>query len=47
MATDAGQDSEAMVAAMSRCLGRFSRDVAEVISGLPRPAPPPPEQPRY
>lgn len=47
LATDAGQDSEAIVAAMSRCLGRFSRDVAEVIKGLPRPAPPLPEQPRY
>jgi uncharacterized lipoprotein YmbA len=44
---ETGQDSEAVVAAMSRCLGRFSRDVAEVIRGLPRPAPPAPDQPRY
>lgn len=30
--------SEAIVAAMSRCLGQFSRDVAAVISTLPKPA---------
>ncbi|MCF8003851.1 MAG: PqiC family protein [Chromatiaceae bacterium] len=39
---DAGQDSEAIVAAMSRCLGRFSRDVAAVLKALPKPQPPPP-----
>jgi uncharacterized lipoprotein YmbA len=32
--------SEAMVAAMSRCLGDFSRDVASVVGSLPKPAPP-------
>jgi uncharacterized lipoprotein YmbA len=47
LGAEAGQDSEAIVAAMSRCLGRFSRDVAEVIKGLPRPMPPAPDQPRY
>lgn len=41
MAMDTGQDSEAIVAAMSRCLGRFSRDVAEVLKALPKPQPPP------
>lgn len=40
----AGQDSEAIVAAMSRCLGRFSRDVAEVLKSLPKPRPPPLDQ---
>ncbi|WP_462320114.1 PqiC family protein [Halochromatium sp.] len=44
MAADTGQDSEAIVAAMSRCLGRFSRDVAEVLKGLPKPQPPPSDQ---
>ena len=45
MATGDDRDSEAMVAAMSRCLGRFSRDVAEVLEALPKPQPPPlPEQ---
>lgn len=39
-----GQDSEAIVAAMSRCLGRFSRDVAEVLRGLPKPPPPQTDQ---
>jgi hypothetical protein len=29
-----------MVAAMSRCLGDFSRDVASVVGSLPKPAPP-------
>jgi len=33
-------DSEAVVAAMSRCLGDFSRDVAAVVGSLPKPAPP-------
>jgi hypothetical protein len=33
-------DSEAVVAAMSRCLGEFSRDVASVVGSLPKPAPP-------
>ncbi len=41
MAMDTGQDSEAIVAAMSQCLGRFSRDVAEVLKALPKPVPPP------
>ncbi|MBK5931307.1 PqiC family protein [Halochromatium salexigens] len=36
----AADQSEAMVAAMSRCLGRFSEDVAEVLSQLPTPEPP-------
>lgn len=44
---ESGFDSEAVVAAMSHCLGRFSRDVAEVVKGLPKPAPPPPDQPLY
>lgn len=34
------QRSEAIVAAMSRCLGRFSEDVATVVRALPKPAPP-------
>lgn len=34
------QSSEAVVAAMSRCLGEFSRDVAEVLARLPKPPPP-------
>jgi uncharacterized lipoprotein YmbA len=38
------QDSEAIVAAMSRCLGRFSRDVATVLRSLPKPQPPPTDQ---
>jgi uncharacterized lipoprotein YmbA len=33
------QRSEAVVAAMSDCLGRFSRDVASVVRALPIPAP--------
>ena len=33
-------DSEAVVAAMSRCLGDFSRDVAAVVASLPKPLPP-------
>jgi uncharacterized protein len=33
----------AVVAAMSRCLGDFSRDVAAVVGGLPKPRPPEPE----
>jgi uncharacterized lipoprotein YmbA len=33
-------ESEAVVAAMSRCLGDFSRDVASVVGSLPKPAPP-------
>ncbi len=33
-------ESEATVAAMSRCLGRFSADVAEVVSQLPTLEPP-------
>jgi hypothetical protein len=32
----------AVVAAMSRCLGDFSRDVANTLSGLPKPQPPEP-----
>ena len=32
-----GQASEAIVAAMSDCLGRFSRDVASVVRALPIP----------
>lgn len=44
MAPAPGLDSEAIVAAMSRCLGRFSRDVAEVLSALPKPQPPPLDQ---
>lgn len=47
LATETGQESEAIVAAMSRCLGRFSRDVAEVLKTLPKPQPPTPEQLRY
>jgi hypothetical protein len=35
-----GADSEAVVAAMSRCLGDFSRDVASVVRRLPKPPPP-------
>jgi uncharacterized lipoprotein YmbA len=34
-----GGDSEAVVAAMSRCLGEFSRDVASVVASLPKPKP--------
>jgi uncharacterized lipoprotein YmbA len=34
------QRSEATVAAMSRCLGRFSEDVATLIRALPKPVPP-------
>jgi uncharacterized lipoprotein YmbA len=37
---EAGSDAEPVVAAMSRCVGRFSRDVAEVVRALPKPAPP-------
>ncbi|MGB5832186.1 MAG: PqiC family protein [Thiohalocapsa sp.] len=33
-------DSEAVVAAMSRCLGEFSRDVATVVRATPKPLPP-------
>jgi len=47
LASESDQDSEAIVAAMSRCLGRFSRDVAGVVKGLPKPAPPPPDPYRY
>lgn len=36
----AADQSEAIVAAMSRCLGRFSEDVAKVLSQLPKPEPP-------
>jgi uncharacterized lipoprotein YmbA len=43
LAPIAEQDSEAVVAAMSQCLGRFSRDVAEVLKALPKPLPPSPE----
>lgn len=32
--------SEAVVAAMSHCLGEFSRDVASVVDALPKPPPP-------
>lgn len=32
------QRSEAVVAAMSQCLGEFSRDVAKVLAQLPKPA---------
>jgi uncharacterized lipoprotein YmbA len=32
--------SEAVVAAMSRCLGEFSRDVAQVVRTTPKPPPP-------
>lgn len=39
-ATD-GPDTAALVAALSRCLGEFSRDVAAVVRALPRPLPPP------
>jgi uncharacterized lipoprotein YmbA len=35
----AGADHQAVVAALSECLGDFSRDVAEVVRALPRPAP--------
>jgi hypothetical protein len=35
----------AIVAAMSRCLGDFSRDVAAVLGTLPKPQPPQPPQP--
>jgi uncharacterized lipoprotein YmbA len=35
-----GYDAEAVVAAMSRVLGEFSRDVATVLRQLPKPAPP-------
>ena len=34
-----GGGAEALVAAMSECLGAFSRDVAEVVRGLPKPVP--------
>jgi hypothetical protein len=47
--TDTGlsaQRSEAIVAAMSRCLGQFSRDVAAVVDALPKP-PPPQEPPSF
>jgi len=37
---DARAESEAVVAAMSRCLGEFSRDVASVVGALPKPLPP-------
>jgi len=33
------RDYQAVVAALSQCLGDFSRDVAEVVRALPRPAP--------
>jgi uncharacterized lipoprotein YmbA len=33
------QDYQAIVAALSECLGDFSRDVAEVVRSLPPPAP--------
>ncbi|MCG6896462.1 MAG: PqiC family protein [Thiocapsa sp.] len=36
----AAAQSEAVVAAMSRCLGDFSRDVAQVIRTIPPPQPP-------
>jgi hypothetical protein len=36
----AAAQSEAVVAAMSRCLGEFSRDVAQVIRTTPPPQPP-------
>lgn len=39
-AARAAAQSEAMVAAMSRCLGEFSRDVAAVLRSLPKPLPP-------
>ncbi|MFP4245648.1 MAG: membrane integrity-associated transporter subunit PqiC [Halochromatium sp.] len=39
----AAATSEAMVAAMSRCLGRFSQDVAEALRQLPKPRPPEPD----
>jgi len=35
----AGGGPEALVAAMSECLGVFSRDVADVVRGLPKPVP--------
>jgi uncharacterized lipoprotein YmbA len=35
-----GWEPEAVVAAMSRCLGEFSRDVAAQLRSLPKPAPP-------
>jgi uncharacterized lipoprotein YmbA len=34
-----GGGQEALVAAMSACLGVFSRDVADVVRGLPKPVP--------
>jgi len=34
-----GADQGPLVAAMSECLGAFSRDVADLVRGLPRPAP--------
>jgi uncharacterized lipoprotein YmbA len=34
-----GSGEEALVAAMSACLGAFSRDVADVVRELPKPAP--------
>jgi uncharacterized lipoprotein YmbA len=36
----AADNSEAVVAAMSQCLGEFSRDVAAVLRSTPRPPPP-------
>jgi uncharacterized lipoprotein YmbA len=36
---------EALVAAMSACLGAFSRDVADVVRELPKPVPPPASEP--
>jgi uncharacterized lipoprotein YmbA len=38
---DIAARNAAVVAAMSRCLGDFSRDVAVVLGTLPKPAPPP------
>ena len=34
-----GGGEEALVAALSECLGAFSRDVADVVHGLPKPVP--------
>lgn len=42
---EAGGDAEPVVAAMSRCVGRFSRDVAEVVRALPKPPPAPEPEP--
>ena len=33
-----GGGEEALVAAMSACLGAFSRDVADAVRALPKPA---------